>query len=310
MHKVKHHFIETLQDSVRIESYCRGLFVELSSNKSVKKSVKSGVLRVGGLKVNSSYFVKKGDVIELWDLEESKPEPFDLAIEIVYEDDYLAVVLKPSGIVTSGNLFRTLENAVQGKLKPTDKNTLKWPKPIHRLDAPTSGLVIFAKTVEARVLLGKLRVLLGKLLEAKKIDKTYVALVPGLWDGENQIDTDVDGKKALTKLKLLKTEKSLNNGDISMLELKPVTGRTHQLRKHLSSKGFPIIGDKIYGIKGNTLLHKGLFLSAVSLQFEHPITKEKLTVKVDPPVKFMRLMKRELERFEKYYLPTNTDSNE
>lgn len=303
MHKVKHHFIETLQDSVRIESYCRGLFVEISSNKSVKKCVKSGVLRVGGLKVDSSYFVKKGDVIELWDLEESKPEPFDLAIKIVYEDDYLAIVLKPSGIVTSGNLFRTLENAVQGKLKPTDKNTLKWPKPVHRLDASTSGLVIFAKTVEARILL-------GEMLASKKIDKTYVALVPGLWDGENEIDADIDGKKALTKLKLLKTEKSLNNSNISMLELKPITGRTHQLRKHLSSKGFPIIGDKDYGVKGNTLLHKGLFLSAISLEFEHPITKKYLTVKVDPPVKFMKVMKRELERFKKYNSPTNSDSNE
>ena len=87
---------------------------------------------------------------------------------------------------------------------------------------------------------------------------------------------------------------------MSKVILEPVTGRTHQLRIHTSQAGHPIIGDKEYGEKGNTLLHKGLFLCAVELQFVHPISGEQVNVRVNVPSKFDKLMEREYERFLKY----------
>lgn len=293
MYKLKSYKVKTLQNSLRIEAFVRGLFKELPSNKSVKKAVSKGGVKVNGENVSSAYFVKENDEIELWDLEEKAPTPYDLPIEVVYEDDYLAVVFKPAGLVTSGNLYRTLENVIQGQLKPCFNNPLKWPKPVHRLDGPTSGLVIIAKSIDARIEL-------GSMLENKKINKTYCALLSGELKNNQTVDLALDGKEAVSEIQLIDKKKSLNNGFVSKVLMKPITGRTHQLRKHSSAIGLPIIGDKEYGERGNTLLHKGLFLCAVQLEFTHPILGDELSIKVNIPQKFDKLMEREYERYLKY----------
>lgn len=293
MYKLKSQKIETLHQKLRIEAFCRGLFSELPSNKSVKKAVSKGVIKVNGENVTSAYFVNEGDEVELWDLEEKAPQSYEMEIDVVFEDDDLAVVFKPAGLVTSGNLFRTLENAVQGRLKLCQNNPLKWPKPVHRLDGPTSGLVIIAKSVPARIEL-------GKMLERKELTKKYCAILAGKYQGNSIIQTPIDGKSAQSKIEVLEVKESLNNGFISKVKLEPVTGRTHQLRIHAAQSGHPIIGDKEYGVKGNTLLHKGLFLCAVELSFKHPISGEEVNVKVDIPKKFDKLMEREYERYLKY----------
>lgn len=293
MYKLKFHKVERLQDSIRIEGFCRGLFEELPSNKSVKKAVAKGQIKVNGATVTSAYFIKERDEIELWDLEEKPPQPYEMDIEVVYEDDDLAIVFKPAGLVTSGNLFRTLENAIQGKLKPCENNPLKWPKPVHRLDGPTSGLVIIAKSVPARIEL-------GKMLALKELTKKYCAILAEKYEGELVIEAPIDGKSAKSKIEVLEVKESLNNGFMSKVIMEPVTGRTHQLRIHASQAGHPIIGDKEYGEKGNTLLHKGLFLCAVELRFIHPVSGIEVSVKVDAPSKFDKLMEREFERFIKY----------
>ena len=82
--------------------------------------------------------------------------------------------------------------------------------------------------------------------------------------------------------------------------MKPHTGRTHQLRKHAALIKHPIIGDTTYGEKGNILLHKGLFLSAIQLKFIHPITSKEIHIQLEPPEKFDKLMNREFNRFMKY----------
>ncbi len=293
MYKLKSQKVKTLHEKQRIEAFCRGLFPELPSNKSVKKAVSKGTIRVNGGNVTSAYFVNEGDEVELWDLEEKAPQSYEMEIDVVYEDDDLAVVFKPAGLVTSGNLFRTLENAIQGTLKPCANNPLKWPKPVHRLDGPTSGLVIIAKSVSARIEL-------GKMLERKELTKKYCAILAGKYQGDFFIETPIDGKSAQSKIEVLEVKESLNNGFISKVMLEPVTGRTHQLRIHTAQAGYPIIGDKEYGEKGNTLLHKGLFLCAVELSFKHPISGEDVNVKIDAPQKFDKLMEREYERYLKY----------
>ncbi len=293
VYKLKSHTVKTLHLSIRIEAYCRGLFKELPSNKSVKKSVLKGAIKVNGQNISSAYFVKEGDEIQLWELEENPPLPYDLPIQIVYEDDDLAVVFKPAGLPTSGNFYRTLENAVQGKLYMSCNNPLRWPKPVHRLDSPTSGLVIMAKSIHARVKL-------GWMLENRKIQKTYCALLSGRLTENLRISIPLDGKDAISELSIIECKESLNNKYITKVFMKPHTGRTHQLRKHAASIKHPIIGDTIYGQKGNVLLHKGLFLCAIHLKFIHPITFQEIHIQSEPPEKFDKLMNREFNRFMKY----------
>ena len=293
MYKLKSHTVKTLHNSVRIEAYCRGLFEELPSNKSVKKSFSKGVIRVNGKNISSSYYIKEGDEIELWDMEERAPLPYDMPIKIIFEDDSLAVVFKPAGLPTSGNFYRTLENAIQGKLANSLNNPLKWPKPVHRLDSPTSGLVIIAKSIQARIEL-------GNMLQNRMIQKTYCALLFGKIEKDVRIDFQLEGKDSITELSVIECKESLNNNHITKVLMKPVTGRTHQLRKHAALIKHPIIGDAEYGEKGNVLLHKGLFLCAVKLKFKHPLTKEEINIEIEPPKKFDKLMEREFVRFLKY----------
>lgn len=280
-------------DKARLENYSRGLFPELVSNKSVKKSIKNGALLVNGEQKSTGYYVQSGDEIQLYDLELTPPKPYEMDLDVVYEDQDLAVVYKPAGLITSGNQFRTLENVVVGKIMVSGEGALKWPKPIHRLDAATSGLVVVAKSVKARVEL-------GRMLEDKSISKKYVALVAGAYEGPSVIDQPINNSTATTKVEIIKQQESLNNDIISMLGLYPETGRTHQLRIHLAGQGNPIIGDVLYGEKGNTLLHKGLYLCAVGVSFIHPVTNDVLNIEVDVPEKFNKLMEREYKRFLKY----------
>tara|TARA_Y100000589_G_scaffold323963_1_gene359333 strand:+ start:1465 stop:2355 length:891 start_codon:yes stop_codon:yes gene_type:complete len=293
MYKLKFHKVERLDYPVRIESYCRGVFTELPSNKSVKKAVSSGCIRINSRKVSSAYFIKEGDFVELWEIQIKAPKPYDIDINILYEDDDLAVVFKPAGLPTSGNSFRTLENAIQGKLANSKKNPLNWPKPVHRLDSATSGLVIVAKSIPARIEL-------GKMLEHRKVKKTYCALLYGKLEEKKDIQFSLEGKEALTKVFPIEFKQSLNNKYITKVFMQPITGRTHQLRKHAALIKHPIIGDSEYGEKGNVLLHKGLFLCAVKLIFCHPITLAELSISIDPPKKFDALMNREFKRFMKF----------
>ena len=293
MYKLKFHKVESLDDPVRIESYCRGVFDELPSNKSVKKAVSNGCVRINGRKVSSAYFIKEGDFVELWEVQIKAPKPYDLDINIVYEDDDLAVVFKPAGLPTSGNSFRTLENAIQGKLAKSKNNPLNWPKPVHRLDSPTSGLVIVAKSIPARIKL-------GSMLEHRKIKKIYCALLFGKLEEKKEIQFSLESKEAKTNVFPIEFKQSLNNEYITKVFMQPITGRTHQLRKHAALIKHPIIGDSQYGEKGNVLLHKGLFLCAVKLIFCHPITLEELSIETDPPKKFDALMNREFTRFMKF----------
>ncbi len=302
MHKLKSHRVKTLSTPIRVEAYCRGLFEELPSNKSVKKSFSRGVIRVNGKNISSSYFIQEGDEIELWDLEEKAPLAFKVPIKIIFEDDDLAIVFKPAGLPTSGNFYRTLENAIQGKLFNSFNNPLKWPKPVHRLDSATSGLVIIAKSIDARIKL-------GNMLSNQMIQKTYCALLSGKIEKDLRIDFQIEGRDSITELSVIECKESLNNNFITKVLMKPITGRTHQLRKHAALIKHPIIGDKEYGEKGNVLLHKGLFLCAVKLKFKHPLTKKEVDIEVEPPKKFSKLMEREFVRFKKYKNTLNKKVN-
>jgi tRNA pseudouridine65 synthase/23S rRNA pseudouridine1911/1915/1917 synthase len=263
----------------------------LPSRKGIKKAISKGEILLNHQKVEGGRFITQGDLIELVDLENTPPKTYHLKLDVIFEDDYMAVIKKPAGINVSGNQFKTVQNALMFNIKQsTQIDTLPWALPVHRLDNQTQGLLIIAKTKTARVKL-------GQAFENKTIQKTYQAVVIGKPKVQDTIEITINGKNSITNYNTLKTVHSLKNGFLSLIELHPQTGRTHQLRIHCSKSGFPILGDKLYGKEGMILKHKGLFLCATKLKFNHPITMEPLSFSIKTPNKFIKRLNNEERRY-------------
>lgn len=289
------HIVPIVEISQRLSDYLCGVFKQLPSRKSVKTAIKKGAVYVDGKKGHTGDWVKSYQKIELIDLDKAPSKVLKMPMEILYEDAYLAVVFKPAGIPVSGNQFRTVENALLYNIQPSaEPDGLKQPRAAHRLDAPTSGLLLIAKTKGARINL-------GAQFEAKIIQKRYQAIVIGKPPQKGTIAFPIGGKASLSTYECLQTVDSLKSGQLSLLNLYPETGRTHQLRIHLSTFGFPILGDALYGTEGLILKHKGLFLTAIELNFKHPISGGEQTIVLSTPYKYEALLKREQGRFDRYH---------
>lgn len=287
---IKFHSVSVNNITTRLNTYCENIKL-FPSRKGIKKAISKGEILLNHQKVEGGRFLKQGDIIELVDLENTPPKTYHLKLDVFFEDDYIAVIHKPAGINVSGNQFKTIQNALPFNLnKSTLIDTLPWPLPVHRLDNQTQGLLIIAKTKTARVKL-------GQAFEQKTIKKTYQALVIGKPKIEGMINYNIDDKPSITGYKTIKTIPSLKNDFLSLLELHPQTGRTHQLRIHCSKSGFPILGDKLYGKEGMILKHKGLFLCATELKFNHPITEEKMCITIKIPHKFIQRLNNEERRY-------------
>ena len=281
-------------EAVRLSDYAAGIFRGLETKSGVKKTVRRGELFVDGEIASTAVFVSAGMQIEWRRPDYVARQPYSAKIDVVYEDDFLAVVNKPAGIVVSGNRHDTVENALLGILaKSSQPDASPFPHAAHRLDCATAGLLIIAKTQ-------KIRIALGNLLEQKQIAKTYVAIAIGETPTMGVFTTPVNGKEAITRFKRKSVTPSLVSGKLSLLKLYPETGRTHQIRIHLADARFPILGDKLYGDPTFMLRGKGLFLCAAKLEFIHPATGEPLNFEIEIPRKFNRFLKGELHRWEKY----------
>lgn len=291
---LKTHIVPAATPQARFSDYACGIFEQLPSRKGVKKAIKKGCIQLNGHPASTGRWVQAGDVVTLVDLEETPPKAYDFSLDIVHEDDYLAVINKPAGIRVSGNQFRTITNMLLGNIQASPlPDALKWPKPVHRLDAPTSGLLMIAKTAQAHMSL-------GQQLENKRIQKTYHAIVKETPPAQGHLYAPIDGQTAHSEFQLQQTVPSLRNNTVSLVKLWPRTGRTHQLRIHMAHLGHPVIGDTQYGEKGNTLLHKGLFLAATSLVLHHPVTGKTMEINIPVPHKFISLLEREERRWKKF----------
>lgn len=294
MHVIKSHKVSSIPNKIRLIQYCEGLFAGLPSKSSIKKAFKRKEIYLNQEIAETGHWVQVGDVIDWVDLENHPPQPYQVDLKVLYEDDFLIAVEKPAGLPVNGNQFRTLQNALPFNTQPSDQiDALKWPRPVHRLDTQTTGIVLCAKTAKSRKSL-------GEQFENHQIKKTYHAIVVGQLKGNGIIEKAIDGKKAISNYESIKIIKSLRTEYLTLVKLSPVTGRTHQLRIHMNSLGHPIVGDPIYG-DDVAIRHKGLFLTASRVELIHPKHQTPLIVDCPTPYKFHSLLAREERRWLKYH---------
>jgi len=289
---IKKHIVKKeIKTLVRATEYIHENFDYFKTKSAVKKALKKHHILINGEICLTGTHIKRGQLIEILEENTANFKIFKLKIPVIFEDEFIAVINKPPGISVSGNYFKTVQNALPFNLKKSaQKDAFPVPLPAHRLDNQTSGLLIIAKTRTARIHL-------GKQFEEKNIQKKYNAVVIGTPEKNGIISFPVNGKNALTRYELVKTEKSLRNGYLSLINLYPLTGRTHQLRIHCEQSGFPILGDKLYNGGLPVFKGKGLFLSATEIAFNHPVTEKSLKFLIPYPQKFDTVIKREKERY-------------
>jgi len=281
--KLETHEVPALLVRQRLQEYAVGIFRTLPSRKSVKNAIKKGVVYVNEEIGYTGDWISGGESIDLYQQDAPKKPVLDFKLKVLYEDDHLAVIYKPAGILVSGNKRFTIENALPFNLtKSTQADALSRPEPIHRLDYPTSGALLIGKTVSVVIAL-------NLLFEFRSISKTYAAVTIGKMNESGVIDNPIDERPSISEYKKVIAIPSEKYGALNLLILNPRSGRRHQLRKHLAHIGHPIFGDALYSKKGLILKGKGLFLHAVELHFEHPITKENLRVIAPVPKKFTKL---------------------
>lgn len=255
------------------------------SRSKVQKLIKEDKILVNETKTNANYIVKENDEIKvLDDLDYSIDiEPENIPLDIVFEDEYLLIVNKESGMVVhpaAGNYSHTLVNALLYKYNINTNDPIR-PGIVHRIDKDTSGLMVVAKDE-------KTHELLSEMIKEKKVERIYLALVEGIIMHETgDIDapigrdpinrqkmavTAVNSKEALTHFRVLKRYKKANK---TLIECKLDTGRTHQIRVHMEYIGHPVYNDPVYG-KNKKTTSFGQFLHSKSIRFIHPITNKEI----------------------------------
>ena len=280
---IETHIVPAISEEIRLQEYAVSIFISIQTRSGLKKAIKKGLILINDQKATTGDWIKKGQKIDLLKPEFSKKTIFQLDLEVLFEDEHIAVVHKPTGFPTSGNFFKTIENALPHNLSRSKKiDALPYPLPAHRLDNPTAGIILCAKTRNSLVKL-------QQDFTEKNILKTYFSLVHGKLKNETSINSEIEEKPAVTLIKPLKFFK-INSILYTLVQAKPLTGKTHQIRIHLSRNGNPIVGDKIYGIEESGYFkNKNLFLFSGEIFFAHPVTGEEMNFKLALPKRFRNL---------------------
>ncbi|VEU78342.1 RluA family pseudouridine synthase [Mycoplasmopsis columbinasalis] len=274
----------------------------LANNSEISRNDAKELILQGAVKVNNNvvtkqnFPVKENDVIEVAYLLEKTTtvEPVAMQLDILYEDDDLVVINKPSNLVVHpapGHFNDTLVNGLIHHFKQlSDANGEFRPGIVHRIDKDTSGLLLVAKTNE-------IHNALGQMLKQHKINRSYIAIVEGLIphklmkiniplarsrQDRKLIGVDGDGKNAITYVEVLKTF-YFENHPYTLIRCELETGRTHQIRVHLAHIKHPIYGDATYGSKVDDFNQR---LHAYKLEFIHPKTQQKIELFAQVPPEF------------------------
>ena len=293
--------VEIEQVGKRLDLFVISVIKDLS-RMNAKRLIEDGNVKVNSKNSKVSYKVQNGDIIEIH-IPEAKQldlKAQEIPIEVVYEDSDIIVVNKPKGLVVhpaNGNWDGTLVNAVMAICKDSLSGIGGEVRPgiVHRLDKDTSGLLIIAKNDKAHINM-------SNEIKNREVKKVYIALVRGIVaENEATINMPIgrsnkdrkkmavvkNGKEAITHFKVIK-----RFDKYTLLEVKIDTGRTHQIRVHLSEIGHPVVGDEIYSNGKNEFGVHGQLLHAKSLDFKHPITGKDMHLEAELPVEFKNVLKK------------------
>ena len=307
--------IVSKKEKMRIDTYLANYFPDYSRNY-FQKLIKGQKVKIGDFLPKANYLIKKDEVIEITFLPEKSEniQAQDIPLNIIYEDEELIVLNKqagmvvhpacghPNGTLVNALLYYAMESAAKDK-----KKSFVWkdfvayednrPGIVHRLDKDTSGIILVAKTKTTQFFL-------AKQFQKREIKKTYWALVSGevkdekgeivaplgrsVYERKKMAVGSYAGKEAVTRFKVLK-----RFVDFTLLEVKPKTGRTHQVRVHLAYIGYPVLGDRDYSSKwtvGEKKIKRQL-LHAYELDFVHPAQKKRMKLTAPLPDDFNETLK-------------------
>lgn len=291
--------VQANEKGARLDSYIASKEKEISRT-NVQRLIESGNILVNNNIQKISYKVQAGDEISIVipEAKEIELKPQDIKVDIVYEDSHIIVVNKPKGLVVHpaiGNPDGTLVNAIMNICKDSLSGIGGEIRPgiVHRLDKDTTGLLIIAKNDKAHINL-------SEQIKNREVKKMYVALVRGIVpEDEATINMPIgrstkdrkkmavikNGKEAVTHFKVLNRFKNY-----TLLEIKIDTGRTHQIRVHMSEIGYPVVGDMVYSNGKNEFGVEGQMLHAKSLDFKHPITEKQMHLEAELPKYFKEVI--------------------
>lgn len=292
--------IDELNEGERIDAFLASFMPNISRSK-IQAEIKKGKVSVNSKQVKPSYVLKMGDVVEfdeLQSLERIEIKAENIPLEIVWEDENMAVVNKPSGMLThpttletTGTLVNALLNIYGENL--SDLNGEMRRGIVHRLDRNTSGLIMIAKN-------NKTHEYLVNEMKEKRFNKTYRAIVRGVVEqDEFAIDAPIGrhptqphkqaviegGKDSLTIVKVIE-----RFCDATLVELGLITGRTHQIRVHMSSIGHPVYNDTLYGFGKMKIKTDEQVLQSYKLEFTKPFGEEIISLEIQPDEKFVRVL--------------------
>ena len=262
------------QDKIRLSEFVKGLFPYLETGSAVKKAFHKKQIQIDHKIGNTGDWVIAGcEICYEWSYKVIESDFDDK--EIYYEDNDLMVVRKPPGIASSGNK-KSLQLLLQGIEIEDSEGSLPFPYLVHRLDKATEGLLIAAKTIQSKRLL-------DSMIQSHAIVKHYVLIVEGVVPKSLKwISQAIDDKPAKTEI--LQSIPLDTKNPTSKVLVRLHTGRTHQIRKHFTHIGHPIVGDSLYNEDGLTF-RTGLLLCACYLEFAHPITEKMVEVTYPIPEK-------------------------
>ncbi len=291
--------VDENDENLRLDSFLASVCKDLSRSK-LQNLIKSGSVIVNCSEKKPSYTIKEGDRIEFNVPEDEvlKIEPERIPLEIVYEDDNMLVVNKPSGMLTHPTTVErsgTLVNALIYKYGEnlSDLNGEYRRGIVHRLDKNTSGLLMVAKN-------NKTHEYLAQIIKDHNLTKKYRAVVKGvIKEDEFEINLPIgrnpnqphkmsvreDGKKSLTNIKVIERFK-----DFTYIELTLITGRTHQIRVHMSHLKHPVYNDTLYGAGQGKVKTDEQVLQSYYLRFTKPFSDEIIELKIEPDAKIVKVL--------------------